>query len=84
MNPKAGEKGEKEMNPITEHDALTNMVRGYNLTIHQYHKGDKRRKTRRYFAQKEGETISPILNYEALNHFLLGWRKAKLDTAEMF
>lgn len=61
--------------------ALANMVRGYGLTIHQYH--DKKRKKRRYFAEIEGETISPILNYEALKFFLLGWIGSKLDTAKM-
>ena len=76
MKPKAGEKGEKEMNDTTEHDALTNMARGLNLTIHQYQEGDRRRKTRRYFAQRGKSTMSPTLDYITLNHFLLGWRKA--------
>ena len=75
MKPKAGEKGEKEMNDTTEHDALTNMARGLNLTIHQYHESDRRKKTRRYFPQRGMETISPTLDYITLNHFLLGWRK---------
>ena len=64
------------MNPTTEHDALTNMARGLNLTIHQYHESDRRKKTRRYFAQRGMETVSPTLDYTTLNHLLLGWRKA--------
>lgn len=63
------------MNP-TEHDALTNMARGLNLTIHQYQESDRRKKTARYFAQRGRETISPTLDYTTLNHFLLGWREA--------
>jgi len=64
------------MNTITEHDALTNMARGLNLTIHQYHEYDRRKKAKRYFAQRGSKTISPTLDYTTLNHFLLGWRKA--------
>ena len=64
------------MSPTTEHNALTNMARGLNLTIHQYYESDRRKKTRRYFAQRGMETVSPTLDYTTLNHFLLGWRKA--------
>ena len=64
-----------------EHDALTNMAMRLGLTIHQYHKGDKRRKTRRYFAQKEGETMSPILDFDSLKYFLLGWVKSNSERA---
>ena len=76
MKPKAGEKGEKEMKNTTEHDALTNMARGLNLTIHQYHEYDRRKKAKRYFAQRGSETMSQALDYGGLNQFLLGWRKA--------
>ena len=76
MKPQAGEKGEKEMKLTTEYDSLTNMARGLNLTIHQYQQSDRRKKTRRYFAQRGRETMSPTLDYTTLNHFLLGWRKA--------
>ena len=32
------------MKNTIEHDALTNMARGLNLTIHQYHESDRRKK----------------------------------------
>lgn len=64
------------MNPATEHDALTNMARGLNLTIRQYHETERRRKKAIYFTQRGRETISPPLDYTTLNHFLLGWREA--------
>ena len=64
------------MNTITEHDALTNMARGLNLTIHEKHQTDGRKKIKEYFAQRDRATLSPVLPFEGLNLFLLGWRSA--------
>lgn len=68
------------MNTITEHEALTNMARGLNLTIHEKHQTDGRKKRKEYFAQSGKATFSPVLPYEKLNHFLLGWRQAMEKT----
>jgi len=38
---------------------------------------DKRKSVKRYFATIDGNSISPVLDYEQMNHFLLGWHKAK-------
>ena len=64
------------MNTITEHEALTNMARGLNLTIHEKHQTDGRKKIKEYFAQRDRATLSPVLPFEGLNLFLLGWRSA--------
>ena len=69
-------KGKAQMNTITEHDALTNMARGLNLTIHEKHQTDGRKKIKEYFAQRDKATLSPVLPFEGLNLFLLGWRSA--------
>ena len=67
---------ESTMNTITEHEALTNMARGLNLTIHEKHQTDGRKKIKEYFAQRDRATLSPVLPFEKLNLFLLGWRSA--------
>ena len=69
-------KGKSIMNTITEHEALTNMARGLNLTIHEKHQTDGRKKIKEYFAQRDKATLSPVLPFEKLNLFLLGWRSA--------
>jgi len=65
------------MNTITEHEALTNMARGLNLTIHEKHETDGRKKIKEYFAQRDRATLSPVLPFEKLNLFLMGWRRLK-------
>lgn len=62
---------------MTEIQALQNMAEGMNITVHEKHTQDKRKTVKMYFANIGQETISPVLDYETLNHFLLGFRKAK-------
>jgi len=64
------------MNTITEHEALTNMARGLDLTIYEKHQTDGRKKRKEYFVQRGKATLSPVLPYNELNHFLMGWRQA--------
>ena len=59
----------------TEIESLQNAANDLNLTIHEYYTNDKRRTAKKYFANKGNETVSPVLDYEQLNCFLLGWRK---------
>ena len=66
---------------ITELQALQNAVDYHNLTdlkIHEKYFEDKRKTTKMYFLhnEKTGETISPVLDYENLNHFIHGYTKA--------
>lgn len=61
---------------ITELQALQNAAGRIGLTIHEYFEQDKRKSVQKYFATtKEGNKISPVLDYEQLNHFLLGFIK---------
>lgn len=60
-----------------ELQALQNAADDLNLKVHEKHFYEDRRKTiKMYFAQRGTETVSPVLDYEQLNHFLLGWRRA--------
>jgi hypothetical protein len=68
---------EKENSQLT---ALQNMANASELSIviHEKIYQDKRVKTKKYFAQIKGKgTISPVLDYSNLNHFLLGMLNAK-------
>jgi hypothetical protein len=48
------------------------------MTIHEKWYQDKRKKVKMYFATIQGHgTISPVLDYSNLTHFLLGMHKAK-------
>ena len=59
-----------------EIEALQNMADGTGLTVHERHQQDKRRTVKMYFAQLGTATVSPVLDYANMNHFLLGWREA--------
>ena len=59
----------------TELESLQNAANRIGLTIHKRFTDDKRKTVKMYFAQKGNETVSPTLDYEQLNHFLLGWTK---------
>lgn len=62
---------------MTEHEALQNAANGIGLTVHEKHTQDKRKTVGRHFlTDQNGTTISPILDYEQMNHFILGWSKA--------
>ena len=63
------------MEALTELEALQNAANDLNLTIHEKLTQDKRKTVKIYFANRGNETVSPNLDYENLNHFLLGWRK---------
>lgn len=65
----------------TELESLQNAANYFrNLEVRQYHAEDKRKTMKRYFlvindGQKPATTISPVLDYEQLNHFILGMIK---------
>lgn len=67
------------MGTITEIQALQNAAISLGLTIYEKFQEDKRRTVGRYYAQNGDSTVSPVLDYGEMNHFLLGWRRA-LDT----
>ena len=66
------------MKQISELEALQNAANEIGLTVYEKFTQDKRQTVKRYFAQRGKETVSPVLDYEQLNHFLLGWIKATL------
>lgn len=64
---------------ISEFEALQNAVKylqlsKFNLSLHVKEFEDKRKTTKLFFLQndKTGESISPVLDYENMNHFILG------------
>lgn len=68
------------MKNISELEALQNAVISTNypgLSIHEKPMEDRRKTTKKYFLNIGGSTISPVLDYENMNHFLLGFFKAK-------
>lgn len=64
------------MNALLERQSLQNAANDLGLIIFYKVQDDRRKKVNRYFANRGKETVSPVLNYENMNHFLLGWRNA--------
>jgi hypothetical protein len=70
------------METLTELQALQNAANLFNGIVHQVCQDDKRRTTKKYFLVvgfiKSGEPldISPVLDYDQMNHFILGYRAA--------
>lgn len=58
--------------------ALQNMAKsaGCGITVCQYQPQDKRRTVPKFFANIGSETISPVLPYCELNHFLMGYARS--------
>ena len=65
---------------LTELQALQNSADDLGLTVHQKYINDKRKTIGLYYANKGKETVSPVLDYDQLNHFLLGWHECKKHT----
>ena len=63
------------METITQLEALNNSLRYFglkNVIIHKKQYSDKRKKVSKFFLQQGAETISPVLDYNEMNHFILG------------
>lgn len=56
-----------------ELQSLQNMAKACNLYVIEAPEQDKRKKTKKYIAVSNTESVSPRLAYNELNHFLLGW-----------
>ena len=62
---------------MTEIQALQNAANDLDIVIHERFQEDKRRTIKKYYATLNGKGISPsALDYDQMNHFLLGWRNA--------
>lgn len=64
------------MNALSERQALQNAANDLKLTVFLKIQEDKRKTINKFFATSGKETVSPVLDYEQMNHFLLGWRNA--------
>lgn len=65
------------MTPITELQALQTAADLAGLKVHINFQQDKRKTTIKYFATKNEQAVSPSsLDYDQMNHFLLGWNNA--------
>ena len=43
-----------------------------NIILHEKQYSDKRKKVSKFFLQDGAKTISPVLNYNEMNNFILG------------
>lgn len=65
---------------MTHLEALTNAVKSTKLEglkINENCNTDKRKTVKKFFLTLHGTLISPTLNYDNMNHFILGFSKAK-------
>ena len=63
------------METNTQLEALNNAVRYFgfkNVILHEKQYSDKRKKVNKFFLQQGENRISPILDYNDMNHFILG------------
>ena len=66
------------METITQLEALNNALQYFgfkNVILHEKQYSDKRKKVSKFFLQDGAETISPVLDYNEMNHFILGMIK---------
>ena len=60
----------------SELQALRNAAENIpGMEVHEKPQDDKRKTVGRYFAQLGRTIVSPVLDYENMNYFLLGWIK---------
>ena len=64
------------MSTNIELTALQNFADKFNLKVKLFFEQDKRKKTK-FILTKEDLSISPGLNYNQMNHFLLGMNSCK-------
>ena len=63
------------METITQLEALNNSLIYFgfkNVILHEKQYSDKRKKVSKFFLQDGAKTISPVLDYNEMNHFILG------------
>lgn len=65
------------MESKTEFEVLQNLAKSLNLKVHTKMNYDKRIKKNYYFLSHNGESISPVLDYENLNSFIIGYKNCK-------
>ena len=63
------------MKTTAQLEALQNALNSFglkNINLHEKQYSDKRKKVSKFFLQQGEETISPVLDYNEMNHFILG------------
>ena len=63
------------MKTNTQLEALNNALQYFgfkNIILHEKQYSDKRKKVSKFFLQQGAKTISPMLDYNEMNHFILG------------
>ena len=63
------------METTTQLEALNNALNYFgfkNINLHEKQYSDKRKKVSKFFLQQGAKTISPVLNYNEMNCFILG------------
>ena len=63
------------METNTQLEALNNALSYFglkNIILHEKQYSDKRKKVSKFFLQDGAKTISPVLNYNEMNNFILG------------
>ena len=63
------------METKTKLEALNNSLIYFglkNIILQEKQYSDKRKKVSKFFLQQGAETISPVLDYNEMNHFILG------------
>ena len=71
--------GAKRMNKQIEESqlqSLQNFGNSLNLKIVEKFTSDKRKSVKKYFAIIDGVKTSPVLDYQGMNNFMLGWLSA--------
>ena len=62
----------KKLTEEQQKEALQNFANNFGMKVHVKWNEDKRRKTT-FFLEEGNETISPCLDYNGLNCFMLGY-----------
>ena len=63
------------METTTQLEALNNALNYFgfkNINLHEKQYSDKRKRVSKFFLQQGAKTISPVLNYNEMNYFILG------------
>lgn len=64
---------------MTELESLQNAIISgnlQNLMVYERPFEDKRKTNKKYYLTLNGATISPTIDYDNMNHFILGFSKA--------
>ena len=68
------------METTAQLNALNNALSYFglkNIILHEKQYSDKRKKVSKFFLQCGVKTISPVLDYNEMNHFILGMGAVK-------